>query len=131
MPRVLEGTAALLVGLFARQPYGRDNPLIDAPLAYQYLLALRPDALPASADDLLRMRGRGWEPSFPIGSTATLPDISIVSAFRWDTGAEAHWREGRIDAAGAVMRGAPAVPVIGRDTIDGATVSGRFAEVPA
>ena len=41
-----------VIGLFAREPYGRDNLQIGAPLAYQYLLALRPDALPATTDDL-------------------------------------------------------------------------------
>jgi hypothetical protein len=116
-----------VVGLFAREPYGRDNLLIGAPLAYQYLLALRPDALPASADDLIRMRGRGWEPSFPIGSSALAPGIPIVSAFRWDTGAEAHWHAGRADLAGAVTRGSASVPAVGRDVNGGETWSGRVA----
>jgi hypothetical protein len=116
-----------VIGLFAREPYGRDNPLLAAPLAYQYLLSLRPDALPASADDLIRMRGRGWEPSFPIGATTVAPGVPIVSAFGWDTGAEAHWRAGRIDLAGALTRGSAAVPVIGRDVDSGLTWSGRAA----
>jgi hypothetical protein len=50
-------------GAFARREYGAGNPLIGYPLAYQYLTPLRPDALPASADDVLRMRARGWRPS--------------------------------------------------------------------
>jgi hypothetical protein len=116
-----------VVGLFAREPYGRDNLLLAAPLAYQYLLSLRPDALPASADDLIRMRGRGWEPSFPIGSTTVAPGIPIVSAFRWDTGAEVHWRDGRVDLAGALTRGSAAVPVVGRDVGHGVSWSGRAA----
>jgi hypothetical protein len=116
-----------VVGLFAREPYGRDNLLIGAPLAYQYLLSLRPDALPASTDDLIRMRGRGWEPSFPIGSSALAPGIPIVSAFRWDTGAEAHWHSGRADVAGAVTRGSASVPAVGRDVNGGETWSGRVA----
>jgi hypothetical protein len=116
-----------VVGLFAREPYGRDNLLIGAPLAYQYLLSLRPDALPASTDDLIRMRGRGWEPSFPIGSSALAPGIPIVSAFRWDTGAEAHWHAGRADVAGAVTRGSASVPAVGRDVNGGETWSGRVA----
>ena len=45
--------------------YGAGNPLIGYPLAYQYLTAVRPDALPASTDDVLRMRARGWRPSYP------------------------------------------------------------------
>jgi hypothetical protein len=116
-----------VIGLFAREPYGRDNSLMAAPLAYQYLLSLRPDALPASADDLIRMRGRGWEPSFPIGSSTVAPGIPIVSAFRWDTGAEVHWRDGRLDLAGALTRGSAAVPVVGREVDQGVGWSGRAA----
>ena len=55
-------------GAFARREYGAGNPLIGYPLAYQYLTAVRPDALPASTEDVLRMRARGWRPSYPIGS---------------------------------------------------------------
>ena len=40
-------------GAFARRNYGAGNPLIGYPLAYQYLTAVRPDALPASTDDVL------------------------------------------------------------------------------
>lgn len=116
-----------VIGLFAREPYGRDNLLIGAPLAYQYLVALRPDALPASADDLIRMRARGWQPSFPIGSSAVAPGIPIASAFSWDTGAEAHWHLGRADVAGAVTRGSVSVPAVGSDVNGGATWSGRVA----
>src|SRR3954465_7322071 len=46
-------------GTFAPRSYGTDNPLIGYPLAYQYLSSIRPDAVPASADDLLLMRARG------------------------------------------------------------------------
>lgn len=116
-----------VIGLFARQPYARDNPLIDAPLAYQYLMSLRPDALPATADDLIRMRGRGWQPAFPVGSTTVATGIPIVSAFRWDTGGEVHWHAGRTDLAGAVTRGSMAVPAVGTDVNGGVTVSGRLA----
>src|SRR5829696_9448717 len=43
-------------GAFARRTYANDNPLVGYPLAYQYLTSLRPDALPTSADELLRKR---------------------------------------------------------------------------
>jgi len=47
-------------GAFARRTYANDNPLIGYPLAYQYITTLRPDAIPASADELLRKRSAGW-----------------------------------------------------------------------
>src|SRR5262249_18723239 len=75
-------------GAFSRRGYGADNPLIGYPLAYQYLTSLRPAAVPASAADLLRMRGWGWRSSFPIGSTTPRPGVPLVSALRWDSGVQ-------------------------------------------
>lgn len=115
-----------VIGAFARRAYGRDNPLVGVPLAYQYLTSLRPDALPAIADDILRMRARGWRPSFPIGSDATAPGIALVSAFHWDTGIAAHWSNDRVDLAAAITRGAPARPVT-KETNSGLQWSGRAA----
>ena len=56
---VQAGRVPPVIGAFARRAYGRDNPLVGIPLAYQYLTSLRPDALPATVDDLLRMRAAG------------------------------------------------------------------------
>ena len=115
-----------VIGAFARRAYGRDNLVIGLPLAYQYLTSLRPDALPATVDDLLRMRGRGWRPSYPIGSQTVEPGVPLVSATRWDTGVEARWRTGWLEFAGAFTRGAPAVPVV-QETNGGRQWSGRAA----
>lgn len=120
-----------VIGAFARRAYGRDNPLVGVPLAYQYLTSLRPDALPDTVDDLLRMRARGWRPSFPIGSDAIEPGIPLVSASHWDTGIEAHWSNDLIDLAGSVTRGAPAYPVV-KETNSGVQWAGRAAlAIPA
>ena len=115
-----------VIGEFARRAYGRDNPVIGLPLAYQYLTSLRPDALPATVDDVLRMRGRGWRPSYPIGSQEIETGVPLVSATRWDTGIEARWRMAWLELAGAFTRGAPAVPVV-RETNGGRQWSGRAA----
>ena len=92
-----------VVGAFSRRAYGRDNPLIGMPLAYQYLTSLRPDALPATADDLLRMRARGWRPEFPVGSSAVGPGMPLVSASRWSTGVEVRWQRDWFEARGRVV----------------------------
>ena len=55
-------------GAFGRHAYGVDNPLIGQPFIYQYLTSLRSDSLPASADDLVYMKGMGWANNYPIGS---------------------------------------------------------------
>ena len=88
-------------GAFGRRGYqGSDNPLIGYPLAYQYLTSLRPDAAPATVADLLVMRGRGWRTSYPIGSQDQEPGVPLISAFRWDTGIQAHWEGRAIDITG-------------------------------
>ena len=120
------GRVPPVIGAFARRAYGRDNPLVGVPLAYQYLTSLRPDALPATVDDLLRMRARGWRPSFPIGSDAIAPGLPLVSASHWDTGIDAHWSSDRIDLAASLTRGAPARPVV-RETNSGLQWAGRAA----
>lgn len=115
-----------VIGGFGRRAYGRDNPLVGSPLGYQYLTSLRPDALPTNADDLLKMRGRGWQPSYPLGSQSVAPGLPVISSSRWDTGAEASWTTHAIDVAGAVTLGSPATPVV-RDPSDGLMYSGRVA----
>lgn len=115
-----------VIGSFARRAYGRDNVVIGSPLTYQYLSSLRPDALPTNADDLLRMRGRGWQPTYPLGSQSIGPGVPVISSSRWDTGAEATWRNHAMEVAGAVTLGSPATPVV-RDPSDGLMYSGRVA----
>jgi hypothetical protein len=115
-----------VIGSFTRRAYGRDNVVIGSPLMYQYLSSLRPDALPANADDLLRMRGRGWQPSYPLGSQSIGPGIPVISSSRWDTGAEATWQNHLVEIAGAVTLGSPATPVV-VDPSDGLMYSGRIA----
>jgi hypothetical protein len=119
-----------VIGAFVRHAYGRDNLVIGTPLAYQYLTSLRSDALPATADDVLRMRARGWQPTFPIGSQDKGSGLPLITAFHWDTGVEGHWTGGRLDLAGALTRGAPSVAVLG-GRHDAPQVSGRLAVTAA
>src|SRR5688572_14697101 len=85
------GRLPLTIGAFARRAYGSDNLLVGVPLVYQYLTSLRPDALPQTPDDVLRMRARGWRPSYPLGSTGFTPGLPIVAYSRGDTGVQAQW----------------------------------------
>ena len=117
-------------GAFGRRGYqGNDNPLIGYPLAYQYLTSLRPDAAPATVADLLVMRGRGWRSSFPIGSQQAAPGVPLVSAFRWDTGIQAHWEGRTVDVTGSVTTGTLSDPRVS-DNNDGKQVSSRLAYRP-
>jgi hypothetical protein len=128
---VQAGRIPPVFGAFGRRTYGSDaNALIGYPLAYQYLTSLRPDAIPASADDLLDMRGRGWRTDFPVGSTASAPGVPLMSAYRWDTGVEAYAAGRQFEGSMAVTTGTLSNPRV-RDDNDGLQVSGRVAWKPA
>jgi hypothetical protein len=117
-------------GAFGRRGYQvADNPLIGYPLAYQYLTSLRSDAIPATAADLLVMRARGWRTTYPIGSSEAAPGLPIVSAFRWDTGVQAHWQGRRMDLTGSVTTGTLSEPRVS-DNNGGKQFSGRAAFQP-
>ena len=127
---VQAGRIPPVFGAFARRSYGADaNPLIGYPLAYQYLTSLRPDAIPGSADDLLFMRARGWQSSFPVGITTPGPGVPIVSAYRWDTGVEAHAAAGHLDGSIALTTGTLANPRVDDDN-GGRQIAGRVGWTP-
>ena len=123
---VQAGRIPPVFGTYGRQAYESNRMLIGHPLAYQYLTSLRPDAIPADAGDLLRMRGRGWLSSFPIGSPEPAPGVPLISAFRWDTGVQARWRLRRTDIAVAVTQGTLANPLLVDDN-GRPQISGRIA----
>ncbi len=114
-------------GAFARRTYPADNPLIGYPLAYQYLTSLRPDSLPASADELLLRRGRGWLDRFTLGSTTLEHGVPLVTAFRWDTGVQVHaaTASGLVGGAFAVTSGTLSNPLVGDDN-SGRQYAGRL-----
>ena len=116
-------------GAMTRTAYGSSNILIGQPLAYHYLLSIRPDALPATNDDLLRMRGRGWLSSFPIGNTAPGPGLPMVSTSRWDTGIQAHGVNGKFEWTGSVTAGSLSDPRF-RDNNSGRQIAGRVIARP-
>jgi hypothetical protein len=117
-------------GAFGRRAYGMSNPVIGYPLAYQYLTSLRTDAVPATTDDVLRMRARGWRSSFPIGSAIPGPGVPLVSAFQWDTGVQVSWKPGPLEVAAALTNGTLSNPRASDDN-GGKQLSGRVAVTPA
>ncbi|MBA2303802.1 MAG: hypothetical protein H0W08_14365 [Acidobacteria bacterium] len=126
---VQAGRIPPVFGAFGRRAYQSDRMLIGYPLAYQYLTSIRADALPGGADDLLRMRGRGWLSSFPIGSAQAAAGLPLVSAFRWDTGVQARWTASAVDAAVAITSGTLANPRV-RDDNGGKQIAGRIGTRP-
>ncbi len=117
-------------GSFGRRSYQiSDNPLIGYPLAYQYLTSLRSDAIPATAADLLTMRARGWRTTYPLGSLDAATGLPLVSAFRWDTGIQAHWQGTGFDLTGSVTTGTLSDPRVSENN-GGKQVTGRVAVRP-
>jgi hypothetical protein len=117
-------------GLFGRGTYGTSNMLIGTPLAYQYLTSLRPDALPAEPVDLVRMRGRGWLSSFPLGNTQADRGLPVINSFRWDTGVQVHGVNGLVEWRGAITTGSLSNPRVDDDN-GGRQLSGRAILRPA
>jgi hypothetical protein len=119
-------------GAFARRTYATDNPLIGYPLAYKYLTSLRADSLPANADELLRMRGRGWLSNFSIGRTTPDRGVPLVSAFRWDTGVQVHAGApaGLVNVTASVTAGTLSNPRFSDDN-GGRQVAGRIEVRPS
>jgi hypothetical protein len=111
-------------GAFARRTYAADNPLIGYPLAYQYMTTMRADALAANVDELLRKRSTGWRFRYSVGEAAAGGGVSLVSAFRWDTGVQVHATSGILSAAASVTAGTVSNPRF-RDDNSGRQVAGR------
>ncbi len=116
-------------GAFARRTYTSENPLVGYPLGYQYLTSLRPDAVPANADELLRMRGRGWLSQFSVGNLEADHGVPMVSIFRWDTGIQVQARSDTVDFAAAVTLGTLSNPLVKEDN-EGRQFAGRLAFHP-
>jgi len=117
-------------GAFARRTYASDNPLIGYPLAYQYLTTVRPDALAANADELLRKRSLGWLVRYSIGDSNADPGVPLVSAFRWDTGVQIHGTKGIASATASVTAGTVSNPLFADDN-SGRQIAGRLELRPA
>ena len=116
-------------GAMTRTAYGSSNILIGQPLAYQYLTSIRPDAAPATADDLLRMRGRGWLSNFPVGNLAPGPGLPMVNTSQWDTGLQLHGVASIVEWTGSITAGSLSDPQF-RDNNRGRQYAGRAVVRP-
>jgi hypothetical protein len=126
---VQAGIIPPVFGSFSRLAYSRDNPLIGVPLVYQYLTSLSPDSVPASADELLAMRGRGWRTGY--GGTSRGAGLPLVDGLRNQVGVEARvGDEGtRAEASAALTSGSASLPA-GGYAQPWRQISGRVAVRP-
>jgi hypothetical protein len=116
-------------GAVTRRTYATDNLLIGTPLGYQYLTSLRTDAVPADADELLRMRGRGWLTAFSIGNTTAEAGLPVINGFRWDTGVQVHAVAGVLEWTASVTTGTLSNPRVDDDN-GGRQIAGRVVWRP-
>jgi hypothetical protein len=118
-------------GAFSRRWYASDNPLIGYPLGYQYLTTLRPDALPANADELLAKRSLGWLVRYSVGDQTLQHGYPLVNGLRWDTGVQVHaaTHSGAIAVTGSITSGTLSNPVLD-DNNSGRQVAARFETRP-
>jgi len=127
---VQAGLIPPVFGAFGRRPYGSGNPLIGYPLLYQYLTTLRTDAVPANADDLLDVRGRGWLVPYPVGNPYPAPGLPVVDGQQWDLGAQARFGRAPLQLAVAVTQGSLCEPRHSDDN-DGKQLSARLSARPS
>jgi hypothetical protein len=127
--QVQAGLVPHVFGSYGRRAYGIDNPLIGLPLGYQYVTSLRMDALPASADDLLRMRGRGWRLQYGVGATGRAPGVPLVDGLRNPAGVQVRAGGRRLEASLGLTSGSLSKPSPWEQG-GGALVSGRVAARP-
>ncbi len=123
------GRVPTTFGLFGRSGYGADNPLVGRPLPYSYLTSLRRDALPATAADLIRMRGRGWRAAFPVGNLTPERGLPLVDGDSWDTGVQARVGGGKVEWTGALTQGSLGSPRVSDDN-DGRALASRLVVRP-
>ena len=116
-------------GTFARRSYPQDNPLIGSPQTYQYLTSVRPDAVPATADDLLKMKGRGWLVDYPVGNPEPHNGVPTIVAERWDTGVQIRIGPPVLEGALSYTVGSLSDPRV-RDDNNGGQIAGRVAWHP-
>jgi hypothetical protein len=126
------GRVPPVFGSFARRPYGSGNLLVGLPLGYQYLMTLRTDAVPFSADDLLAVRGQGWLVRYPrqVGPPEPAPGLPLVQGLLWDTGVEARLGSEPWQLAVAVTQGTLSDPRF-HDDNGGKQVSARLGWQPS
>jgi hypothetical protein len=130
--RALDIQAGLIppvFGAFNARTYGPDNPLIGFPLTYQLLTSLRADAIPASADELLAMRGKGWLVQYSVGDPAADHGVPLTDGLQYPAGVEVHAGRDRFEGSAAVTTGSLARP-LANDLPHGAQLSGRFVMRP-
>ncbi len=118
------------IGTWAPRTYSDKNPLLTAPLMYQYHTTLVWYGLPANTDQLLATAGEGQE-SVVYGNAHFGRGMPVVDDSYWDVGVIALGSHRPLEYALGVVAGAPSWGSTARDDNGGKSVLGRIGLVPA
>jgi hypothetical protein len=126
---VLAGKIPWAIGTYAPRTYSNRNPLISAPLMYQYHTTLLWYAVPQSADELLATAGEGEAgPSYSGYQMGR--GMSVVDDSYWDAGVTLTGSERPLEYALSVTAGTPGWGNTARDENGGKSVMGRVGLAP-
>lgn len=127
---LLAGKMPWLIGTYGPRTYGDKKPLIGTPLMYQFHTTLRGDAIPANADELLAVAGRGQYGITYGGATKYWRGMPVIYDFCWDTGVGIQGSAAPIEYSLAATSGTPSMMMAAQDWNEGKSVMGRIGIQP-
>ena len=127
---VVAGKIPSVLGTYAHRTYSNKNPLIGAPLLYQYHTTLRMDQIPATADVLEQNAGRGQYGISYTASGSPFRGMPIVYDNCWDFGVVLKGSERPFEYALGFTNGTPSTMAAAEDFNGGKTVLGRVGFTP-
>jgi len=126
---LLAGKIPWAIGTYAPRTYSNHNPLIGAPLMYQYHTSLVWYEPPANADVLLSAAGTGQYGVNYYGFGMSR-GMALVDDSYWDVGATLTGSARPLEYALGVTSGTPGWATTSQDENDGKTVLGRVGLAP-
>ena len=124
---LLLGKLPWAIGSYAPRTYSNRNPLMGAPLMYQYHTTLSWYALPGSADALLAEAGRGQR---GVGYAFGGFGMPLVDDSYWDVGVTITGSKRPLEYAFGMTTGTPGWGATSEDDNSGKTVLGRVGLAP-
>ncbi len=127
--RLMVGKLPWAIGTWAPRTYSNKNPLISAPLMYQYHSSLVWYVLPPNADVLLAAAGSGQTGVDYFGSPMG-PGMPVIDDSYWDVGITLTGSQRPFEYAVGVTAGAPSWGSTAEDDNNGRSVLGRIGIEP-
>ena len=119
-------------GAFPRRSYGKANLLIGQPLPFHYRTSIQPNAVPATADELLDVRALGGAEfvRYALGAQTSEQGLPLVNVLRWDTGVQVGIGSRPVEVLAAVTTGSLSHPLVADDN-GGKQIVGRVTFRPS